>query len=222
MEKMIPINAQIKDFMQTHILNPLGHKRLTWGAEFNFTAGMQNSPLRYQQYMKLVDGGYGHNLPYPVVSGDREGRSSDILIFFDASSGVSNLKTNVVEAARELNKAKEYAEKHHLDFPSITEVLPEIINIYKDEKNNKAPVVIWIPCTFDAIKYATITADDKRFTTIKNFDFSKCINTFCATTNFRYTAAQSEQLITLGQFCAHACQHEIIEAIAWKMEHMTS
>jgi phospholipase A2 len=220
MEKRISISEQIKTFMYTHILNPSGHIRLTDAEEFNFTAGIPTSPLRYEKYMTIVDGGYGHNLPYPVVSGEREGRTSDILIFFDASGDVTNFKTSIDAAATQLHKARDYARDHHLKFPPMTEVLPQMINIYKDETDPSVPIVMWIPCIFDTKKYASVAIHDKRFTTIKDFDFSKCINTFCATTNFTYSVAQAEQLMTLGQFCAHACQHEIIEAIAWKMEHM--
>lgn len=218
MEQLISINAQLTKFMHQHILDPIGHMRITEGREFNFTAGMPKSPLRHEKYMSLVDGGFGHNLPYPVVSGERKGRTSDILIFFDASSGVSNLKTSADAAATQLRKAEKYARSHGLRFPHIEKVLPKMINIYKNETDPSVPVVMWIPCTFDANKYEIFALNDNRFTTIKDFDFSTC--SFCATTNFIYTPKQADQLATLGQFCAHACQHEIIEAIAWKMEQL--
>lgn len=222
MEKKITINEHVKKFMHTHILNPIGHKRLTRGEEFNFTVGMPESPLQHRKYMTPIDGGFGHNLPYPVVSGEHGRRASDILIFFDASEKVKKLKSDVGEAADALHKAEKYAREHHLNFPHITEVLPRMINIYKDENDPSVPVVMWIPCTYDAKKYQTVALHDKakRFTNIKGFDFSKCINDFCMTPNFVYTPAQAEKLITLGQFCAHACADEIIEEIAWKMEQM--
>jgi hypothetical protein len=96
-----------------------------------------------------------------------------------------------------------------------------MVTVYKDDRNPETPVVIWMPCMREQERWATLNAIDQRFAAIQDFDLADCINNFCSSPNFTYSVAQAEQLITLGQFCAHACQHEIIEAIAWKMEHMT-
>lgn len=222
MEKSMNLTEQNKEFLQKRILSQIGHKRITHCEEFNFTAGMEGSILRDEKYMILVDGGIGTNLPYPVVSGERPERAPDVLIFFEASAEISSIKKNMDAALAELRKSEKYARSHNLKFPHITTVLPQMINIYKDENDPSVPLVIWIPCMFEANKYATLALQDKRFTTIKDFDFSNCITNFCATTNFTYTAEQAEKLMTLGQFCAHACKNEIIEAIAWKMNHITN
>lgn len=181
---------------------------------------MPTSPFREDKYMVFVDGGLGVNLPYAVVSGERKERSPDVIIFFEASAEIGSIGKDLESAAAELRKIEEYALGSNLKFPHIDTVLPQMINIYKDETDPTVPVVIWMPCMFESNKYATLAIHDKRFTIIKDFDFKDCIKNFCATTNFTYSTEQAEKLMTLGQFCAHACRNEIIEALAWKIKQL--
>jgi phospholipase A2 len=220
-EKAVSVHKKIQTMVETNILNQIGAKRITQCEEFNFTAGMPTSQLRDQKYMIFVDAGFASGLPYPPVSGERPERTPDILIFFEVSDQVSKIKKDVKAATTGLHKAATYAHAHGLKFPTIFSVEPTMVTVYKDDRNPETPVVIWMPCMREQERWATLNAIDQRFAAIQDFDLADCINNFCSSPNFTYSVAQAEQLITLGQFCAHACQHEIIEAIAWKMEHMT-
>jgi phospholipase A2 len=216
------INAikKIENVVQKTILNQIGDKRITKSEEFNFTAGMPKSPLRDQKYMVFVDAGFASGIPYPAVSGERPERNPDILIFCEMSENVATINTDIANATSELRVSERYAKTHKLKFPPIPTVLPQAITIYKDETDPSVPVVIWMPFMRDELKWNQFGAHDARFAGIANFDISQCVKSFCPSANFTYTPMQAEQVMTLSQFCMHACTNEIREAVAWKMAQL--
>lgn len=217
-EKVARPDTKIQTMVEKAILNQIGDKRLTQCEEFNFTAGLPNSPLRDQKYMIFVDGGFASGLPYPVVGGERPGRQADIMIFFEMSENVAAIKEDVQKASTGLYYAESYAREHKLPFPTIFSVEPKMATVYKDDRNPGTPVVVWMPCMMEPAKWEQLNVVDKRFAEIKDFDIATCADSFCASVNFTYSKIQAEKMMLLGQFCAHACKDEIIEAIRWKAE----
>ncbi len=221
-EKVASPKANVQTIVEKTILNQIGDKRLTQCEEFNFTAGLPGSPLRDQKYMIFVDGGFASGLPYPVVGGERPERIADIMIFFEMSENVAKIKDDVKGASTGLYYAESYARTHNLPFPTIFSVEPQMVTVYKDDRNPATtPVVVWMPCMMESEKWERLSAIDTRFAGIKDFDIAMCADSFCASVNFAYAPEQAEKMMTLGQFCAHACKDEIIEAIAWKVAQLS-
>ena len=75
----------VRDILKVIASSSIGKERLTWGAIHNYMKGVSESPFAKDEALRLVDGGFAFNLPYPPISGMRKERSADIIIFLDAS-----------------------------------------------------------------------------------------------------------------------------------------
>lgn len=194
------------------ILHRVSDKRVTAARIPNFTHGIEDSPIKSLQDLRMVDAGLQINLPYPPVSGLRSERACDVLIFLDAS-GLYN-------DAHYLQQCSEYAQQHDLSFPhaDFTGAHNHLIRVYKDEQNSDAPVVIYIPlikkqCAIDAYK------DDPRFYEhmqwIEHFNVEHCLSGACSIFNFDYEAHEIKQLGMLTEFNMRVVADQIVEALAW-------
>ncbi|HEV2916165.1 MAG TPA: hypothetical protein VGW78_00300 [Candidatus Babeliales bacterium] len=217
--KIVEKASVFEDAVRKLILNQIGDHRVTQAEEFNFTAGLPSSPLGDKSKMIFIDAGFAFGLPYQPVSGQRPERAPEILIFIESSENVGKLKENVEAGSTGLRAAAQYAKDNGLKFPPIDQVTPNAIKIYKDENDPTVPLVIWMPLVKDQTK-VTSYMQDARFAKLADFEVSQCIKDFCPSINFTYKPEQAQQLISLGQLNMHACKQDIIDAIAWKIEHM--
>jgi cytosolic phospholipase A2 len=215
-------NKIIKQVTGEIRLAEIGKKRVrsSWAEVFNFTKGIQASPLKGQKFLKLVDAGIEFNLPYPPISGERSaGRKADIIIFLDYSGDI--------QSASELKKCEEYARVKGLKFPSINYkgITEKAISIFKNENNPTVPVVIYLPLVKDN-KLWEQYRDKPTFKQFQEyldtFDPVKCEEEeFCSTFNFQYKPWEAEQLSTQTEFNLKASIGKIVEAINWVVDRKT-
>jgi len=214
-------------FVKETIIHRFGDTRLAMSEENNFTIGMDTSPIRDDKYITMIDAGIDFNLPYPSVSGEKERRQSDILIFFDASyaTAIEAGKKNVAGSLKDLMDAEKYARDRGLKFPHIdANILVTPMTIFKDNNDPACPLVIWFPLTDDQQLITTTLSENKELTgfdNIKGFNVAKCTEKeFCDTFNFGYAQAQAEQLVNLCAFNVLANKDALLAAIKWKIDKM--
>lgn len=200
----------VRKIIKKVIIKPAGQKRLTWAEAFNFTKGMNQSPIKDLKTIKLVDAGLAFNLPYPPVSGERPERKSDILIFLDVSSPI--------KGAPALKESEAYARRKRLKFPIINYegIDKRTISIFKNEQDPEVPVVIYMPRINDQTLWKKL--EEPEFAPykgyLKGFDVEKCvIEDYCKTFNLKYTKKQAEQLNALGEFNMRVNQKVIFDEI---------
>ncbi len=200
----------IRTIIEKVIEQPVGRKRLSWAEVYNFTKGMQQSPIADSDTIKLIDGGHAFNLPYPPVSGERPARKPDILIFLDASA--------TINGAPALGESEAYAYRKGLKFPTINYegIDQRTISVFKDEQDPEVPVVIYMPRIndpalwpkLDQIEYALYKKD------LKEFNVDACVKEdYCGTFNLTYSKAQAQQLSKLGEFNMRVNQKVIFDEI---------
>ncbi len=112
-----------------------GNKRISPPKVYNPSYYAEPSPLRTSKYLKLVDAGIHINLPFPPLLR----RDLDVYIVCDASGGAS-------PGGPPLLGAQQWAEKHYKEFPRFDykESQKSEFSVFIDEKNPKAPVVIYV------------------------------------------------------------------------------
>lgn len=197
------------------LIDSVNDKRVTWGAVYNFSAGMAASKIKNDRDIRLVDAGLDFNLPYPPVSGDRPERIADIMIFLDASKSVID--------AIELRRVEAYARRQGHKFPVIDykEIGKKVISVFKDEKDLSVPVVIYMPRINDSDLLAQQAPGFKVPAGYRaDFNIENCVqDEFCGTLNFVYSAEQAQQLTAATEFNMLASKQIIVDAINWVIEH---
>ncbi|MGA9530896.1 MAG: hypothetical protein WBQ73_03355 [Candidatus Babeliales bacterium] len=206
------------DTIATKILNLIGNYRITWAEVFNFVYGVEMNPLEHERYVRFIDAGLAFNLPYPPISGEREGRKADIIIFLDASSTIPGRD---YAGQAEFGKVQAYAHNHGLAYPYIDYSFAgeRACSVYKQKGK---PVVIYMPRIKD---YELIRKhkDDKDLqeclSHIADFDPEESVHSgYCNTYNFVWTEEQLEQLSSLTEFNMRASVDQIKDAIEWVIQ----
>lgn len=218
------IYKEIQDRFHIHngiiekILNKVGKKRISSAAVYNFTKGMESSPLKKADLIHLADAGLDFNVAYPGLDSN-SGRPVDIIIVFDTSRTIID--------GFHLKKMEAYAKKHNCKLPHIdyTGIEKREVTVFKDEQNLTVPVVIYIP----RIKDETHWNELKTLPSYAGYqeyldvvDTQPLDNTFARTTNFAYTPAQAKQLCALGEYKIKSAEKEIIDAINWVIDAKTN
>jgi len=201
-----------------HILDKIGKKRLTAAKIFNFTFNKSTSPIKHVKWLKFVDPAFILNLPYPPVSGLREGRKADIIFLLDFSSEVAD--------ASELIKVSEYAYEKKLPFPQINPPLVANKNlmIFKDEHNPDAPVVVYMPRIKDNNAWEKLRNSEEFYAYreyLDNFDAEEFVAKYAYTTNFYYHDFYARQWCSLMEFNMLSSKNVIAEIINWVIEKET-
>ena len=207
--------SQAKSIIEKTVLQSrAANMRFQWARVRNFMIGMDTQDaLKNNKILKLVDAGIEGNLPYIPLSGEREERKQDILIFFDFSKRIPQA----------LKKAENYARMKNLKFPMIdyADIEKRTISIFKDDQDPEVPVVIYMPRITDQQLWQEKKNDPqyKKYHTIDGFDFEYCLQFGpCYTTNFRYSLFESQQIMDQVEFNVVANKDKIIEAIKWVVE----
>lgn len=197
------------------LIDPVHDIRATWGAVYNFSAGMTASKIKNDRNIRLVDAGLDFNLPYPPVSGDRPERIADIMIFLDASKSVTD--------AIELRRVEAYARRQGHKFPVIdyTEIGKKVVSVFKDEQDTSVPVVIYMPRINDATLLAQQVSGFKVPAGYRaDFNIENCVqDEFCGTLNFVYSAQQAQHLTAVTEFNMRVSKQAIVDAINWVVDH---
>lgn len=209
------VSSQAKAIIEKTLLKSrVANIRFAWARVRNFMFGMDtHDVLKKNKILKVVDAGLEANLPYVPVSGGREERKQDILIFFDFSKKIPSA----------LKKAENYARMKNLKFPVIdyTDIEKRTISIFKDEHDPEVPVVIYMPRVSDHQLWQEKKGElhYKKYRGLEDFDFERCIQSGpCHTINFRYALSESKQVMNQMEFNVIAHQDKIIEAIRWVVE----
>lgn len=204
-----------------YILKVVGQERLSRAKIFNFSYGIEQSPVKELPVLGLVDAGIAFNLPYPPVSEERLERKADILIFFDSSANVKN--------AAELKKVEQYARSKNFKFPKIdyTDIDKRAISIFKDEADFTVPVVIYMPRIKDENAWQeykqSALNDDEYIKMLDDFSPKVCVKAgFCNTFNFRYSSEQANKVMLLTEFNMKYSMPKIIDAINWVIDNRQS
>jgi len=125
----------------------------------NPTYGLSGFPLEHQKRITLVDAGLDCNLPMPPLLR----RNVNLYIICDATADNLGGKT------KELNKVINFVKSHDIPFPTINleNIEKKPFNIFYDEENQTAPVVIYIPNRFD-ISTLDLDYDKEEFSGVVN------------------------------------------------------
>ncbi len=214
-------NMVLKQLMDEYVIAPLRGKRVFWAEVNNFMKGIPNianaySNLQTRDTLKLVDAGLTFNLPYPPVSGERAERKADVLIMLDASAGI---------IPEELKKVEQYARNHKLKFPVIdyTDLNKKTFAVFKNEKDETVPVVIYMPRITDAQLWQEhkIKPEMSAYNNLEGFNLETCTNEsgqVCNTLNFEYTEKQAQQVMNQTEFNMVANKDNIIEVLNWVID----
>ncbi len=157
----------------------------------NFAHGIEDSPMKKQKSLALVDGSFLCNIPIDPLL--KTARSVDILIILD----------NHLDAggnARHLHLAQERALAQGYKFPPIDfeEVRTSSVSILQDKDDPTCPVVIYVPLRKHE-GYA--------------WDFNPVDEKFCSPFNFAYTPTEAKMLSGLTHYVVHAHKDEIMATI---------
>lgn len=200
--------------------------RFSYAQFFNPTRNM-DKPLCNEAILNCTDAGIDCNLPYPPVSGLREARKADILIFVDASEELSAVEGPNGQAQFPMGETIQKVQKlfvgpydGKIAFPYV----PEEINcshgdnnlchttipignlpctIFTDNTNNQAPTVVYMPLV-------------KSTSHLTDSSLSGCLTRACnhnhgadprtvnmndfATLNLAPTTEQAQSLVALMEF----------------------
>lgn len=209
----------MKNAIETFLIkSKVGQLRFSWARVRNFMFGMDGTDLEKTKNLKLIDGGIECNLPYAPVSGEREERLPDILIFFDFS------QSRIPDSLR---KVEAYARQHNLKFPAIdyTDIEKQTISIFKDESDTTVPVVIYMPRVTDHLLWQEKKRQGKykKYALLEDFDFGRCAASGeCKTLNFTYSTRASRQVMDQMEFNVVANEEMIIDVIKWVMKRKAS
>jgi len=208
------MKSTIESFLVT---TKLAQLRFSWARVRNFMFGVADNSLQKQKKLKLIDAGIECNLPYLPVSGQRQERKSDIIIFFDFSRS---------RIPHSLQKAESYARAKGLKFPVINYdgIENRTISIFRDEHDPSVPVVIYMPRISDHLLLEDKVQEPrfKKYRRLRDFDFTKCADSgSCRTLNFQYKLNESKQVMDQMEFNVIANADEIINAIRWVVERKT-
>lgn len=160
----------------------------------NFTLGMDHYPAwGLEKDIALVDAGIDFNLALPPLL--REARTVDCIIVYDATAGVA--------PGEELRKAQDYALRKGLPFPVIdySGIDKKLVSVFKDECNPHCPVVVYFPLLPNP-DYSS------------SFDPIVCMESgYCGTFNFKYGAAQIDELSGLARFTVNQYKELLVRLI---------
>lgn len=163
--------------------DPTDDVRLFPSKMANFGYKVGNHALADTKRLTLVDAGIDFNLPFPPLL--RKNRNVDIIIVYDASSNNTDFDS--------LKGAKNWSIRNKVHFPELDyQGLEEcLVRVFKDERDPKAPVIIYFPMK-------------KNPSYDPSFDPEK--KSFCKTTNFTYKQEQID--LAAGLACYTLLQHE--------------
>jgi len=204
----------VRSAIEKIVINPLNERRFFWASIPNYLHGVQGHVLRDKKMLKVLDAGIESNLPYPPVSGQRQERKPDILLFFDFfETGWENA----------LSKCERYAHKHSLKFPKVNYdgIRDRMISIFKDESDPSVPVVIYMPRLSDKNVWQEKRKNSEftRYYRISGFDIDQCTREgFCHTLNFEYNMHQSYQLMDQMEFNVVVNKDKILDEIRWVID----
>jgi len=221
----------IKNIFLAAARTELGEMRLFWGEAYNFVRGIEGSPLRNEEKIKLVDAGLDFMDPVfdtyrKTVSPDSDriddDGAPDVLFIVDAgaSAGSSDLYLQA-----------QYAENHNLKYPIKTtdfrqdieknwvfkdeslqvSVTQRAMTVFEDEHDMSVPLVIYMPRITDpelAAEYAKLDPENEH--ELETFDVNECVTKgHCGTFNLEYTHDQAAQLLAVGSHNIQALEAHI-------------
>lgn len=200
------------------MFNLVGNVRISRGEIPNYTFGLSKSPIKDETIMKQIDAGIAFNIPYPPVSGEREERTADIIIIFDASQ---DLKGGV-----ELKKVERYAREHKLKFPPINyeNIDRRTISVFVDKEDPTVPAIIYMPQYKDEkswMMYKKYRAEpgDEYVESLDSFSPKQCKKGACSTLNFKYSEEDARKLVMLAEFNMKENRQRIKEVFNWVIEN---
>jgi phospholipase A2 len=209
----------MKNIIELAVSDKTAEQRFSRGEVFNFSVGLNQSPLREQKMLGFVDAGSwpGFNLPYQAISGERRARKADIIIILDASGGQ-------ISDGPELRHVAHYASSHNLKFPVInySGLGSRAMTIFKDENDPEVPMVIYMPRVVDKSLVAQYKNDPqfgRMASSYEKFDVEECIaQDFCQTTKMQYAQSNAKQWSELAEFNISnpTIAKQLKEAIGWK------
>jgi cytosolic phospholipase A2 len=170
----------LKKCLQLILASFIGDVRLFPSMLANFTYLYQNSPVRDDKTISLIDAGINFNLPFPPLL--RPARNIDIIIVYDASSNI--------EGASDLRQAEKYAKRNGLKFPPINyEAIDKtLISVFRNINDPEIPVVIYFP-RIKNLNYSEV------------FDPDHCVEyDYCHTFNFAYKPEEAKLLAGFAEF----------------------
>ncbi len=191
------VSASIRSVLDALFSTELGTIRLTYGKINNFAAGINNSPLKSEKYIGLMDAGMTFGTPYfATYRKQPHDAAPDIIIAFDYSGG---------PGMHGLEMAAEYAEQKGFAFPDVSD--PEsgyrTITVFDQKTNAAAPTIIYLPRVVDQQLLAEYKNDSKLssyYKLLANLNMNTAMAGYAQTANFYYKAAQALQWSALCEF----------------------
>ena len=182
-------------------ITKLGEKRIS-AKVFNYTFGMESSPIEYSRLIELVDAGLDFNLPFPPLL--RPERKVDIIIALDASA--------TIEGAPALKNFEKYAKRKGIKIPPINYegLTTRTMTVFKDPSDPSVPVILYLP-RIKNDKYDP-KFDPEKIIKDKNYGgYRGFLNTF----NFLYSEKDGdvEKIIGLTEFNLKENEKAIIAEI---------
>ncbi len=183
----------IKKILQKIIENArIAPRRLRPAKLPNFTRGILDLPRGNKKTLTLIDAGIFINIPISLLF--RQGRNIDIIIVFDASSGLKR------GSASSFEKSIKELEKKGIKLPEIKDfeqVTQKPCSVFYDEKDPSVPVVIYMPI------FPVNILNEKKY-----------LSTF----NFKYTPKQSKEFIELNRSNMKNSADLIFDAIKKRLD----
>jgi hypothetical protein len=172
-----------------------GRIRLNPAKIWNYTVGVADLPRRNQLDLTLIDAGINFNLPLPPFWRQKADlRKADIIIILDASAGAQN-------SSKELKKAYKRANKDGVSLPPVKnfdDLNGKICSVLKDNKNPKAPVIIYMPMAKDPNYSLSFNLDEqveKGFLSTFNFKYSDVRSTMEFVDMIKFNLEKSKDTI---------------------------
>jgi hypothetical protein len=199
----------IKKVVESVIVEQMGEQRLWWAQLYNFTEGMEKSPIKDSEYLDLIDAFFACNIPYPPFSGE-QARVPDILIILDNST---------VKDAAVLSFIRRYAQSHNLKAPTIAHratAAQRAVTVFKNPDNPEVPVIIYMPRIIDPTYLPRLQEPEfqQYAQWFEKFDLEACIkNGVCAIFNLMYPYQEIMRLMKIAEFNLLVTQDIIFDEI---------
>ena len=148
----------------------------------------------------------------------------DILIFVDVSDTLLSIDPTNPKAERvsSLKITENYARNKKLPFPVIRyeEITKKAVDVFKDEKDLQAPVVIYQPHINRSTNVRELEVKHpelrSKIQALAGFNIDECFQQgICSSENFTYSPQQARALMLAGEVNMYGALESIVESIRW-------
>lgn len=188
------VTLPIKECMDNSFIsdNIIDNMRFSPATFHNYTYGIDGSPLKQEDKIKLFDGGLDFDVPLPLMM--RPARKLDVIFICDSHVDLQSFQSAAIHFKR--NGIK-FPDVSNLTEKDLTKAMTVLNDPRSKEYNKDIITIVYCPFTKNN-GYST------------SFDPEQCKKDgFCQMLNFNYTQEQADEVINLTRYNVKSSNAEI-------------